>query len=110
MRPLSNFCHTIIIKQYLFSFFSVTKIQKRFWNQNGTPQNHKLFDEPTTQNLKILFEENVVLLTRGEEITIRRITLDKLGNIIDTNKDPASIINNPSEFTDSRVEPQGEAP
>ena len=59
---------------------------------------------------KILFEEKIVLLTRGEEATIRRITMDKLGNIIDTNKDPASIINNPSEFTDSRVEPQGEAP
>ena len=59
---------------------------------------------------KILFEEKIVLLTRGEEATIRRITMDKLGNIIDTNKDPASIINNPSEFTDSRVESQGEAP
>ena len=59
---------------------------------------------------KILFEENVVLLTRGEEITIRRITLDKLGNIIDTNKDPASIINDPTEFTDRRVEPSSSIP
>ena len=58
---------------------------------------------------KILFEENIVLLKRGEEITIRRITLNKLGSIIDTNKDPASIINDPSEYTDSRVEPQGGA-
>ena len=57
---------------------------------------------------RILFEEKVVMLKRGEEITIRRITLNKLGSIIDTNKDPASIINDPTEYTDSRVEPQQE--
>jgi len=50
---------------------------------------------------QILFEENVVLSTKGEEITIRRITLDRLGNIIDTNKDPSSIINNPTTYTTS---------
>lgn len=54
---------------------------------------------------KILFEENVVMHSRGEEVTVRRITLNKLGDIIDTNKDPASIINNPTDFTDSRVDP-----
>jgi len=57
---------------------------------------------------RILFEEKVVMLKRGEEMTIRRITLNKLGDIIDTNKDPASIINDPTEYTDSRVEPQQE--
>ena len=57
---------------------------------------------------KILFEEKVVMLKRGEEMTIRRITLGRLGDIIDTNKDPASIINDPTEYTDSRVEPQQE--
>jgi len=50
---------------------------------------------------QILFEENVVLSTKGEEITIRRVTLDRLGNIIDTNKDPSSIINNPTTYTTS---------
>tara|TARA_Y100000296_G_C5162906_1_gene252885 strand:+ start:1043 stop:1591 length:549 start_codon:yes stop_codon:yes gene_type:complete len=50
---------------------------------------------------QILFEENVVLSTKGEEITIRRITLDRLGNIIDTNKDPSSIINDPTTYTTS---------
>jgi len=59
---------------------------------------------------RILFEEKVVMLKRGEEITIRRITLNKLGSIIDTNKDPISIINDPTEFTDSRVEPQSAPP
>ena len=42
----------------IFCIYIFAKIQKRLWNQNGAPQNHKLFDAPTTQNLKILFEEN----------------------------------------------------
>ena len=40
------------------SLFSVTKIQKRFWNYNNKPYNHKITNSPTTQSLKILFEEN----------------------------------------------------
>ena len=40
------------------SLFSVTKIQKRFWNDESKPYNHKITNSPTTQSLKILFEEN----------------------------------------------------
>jgi len=40
------------------SLFSVTKIFKRFWNESGKPVNHKLNDEPTTQNLEPYYEEN----------------------------------------------------
>lgn len=40
------------------SLFSVTKIQKRFWNDKNKPYNHILTNSPTTQSLKILFEEN----------------------------------------------------
>lgn len=40
------------------SLFSVTKIQKRFWNDKSKPYNHKITNSPTTQSLKILFEEN----------------------------------------------------
>ena len=40
------------------SLFSVTKIQKRFWNDKNKPYNHKIANSPTTQSLKILFEEN----------------------------------------------------
>ena len=40
------------------SIFSVTKIQKRLWNLNQKPINHKINDEPTTQNLIKIFEEN----------------------------------------------------
>ena len=39
------------------SLFSVTKQQKRLWDENG-PLNHKLNDSPTTQDLKYHFEEN----------------------------------------------------
>ena len=97
-------------------------VSLRGWHEGEYVINVHMFNKRTTiptnitvqmikiNPYKILFEENIVLLKRGEEATIRRITMDKLGNIIDTNKDPASIINNPSEFTDSRVEPQGEAP
>ena len=40
------------------SLFSVTKIQKRFWRKDGTPINHTIQDEPTTQSLEPYFEEN----------------------------------------------------
>ena len=40
------------------SLFSVTKIYKRFWYEDGTPVNHKLENEPTTQNLTPYYEEN----------------------------------------------------
>ena len=40
------------------SLFSVTKVQKRFWNKNNKPHNHKINNSPTTQELEILFEEN----------------------------------------------------
>ena len=94
----------------------------RGWHEGEYVINVHMFNKKTTvptnvtvqmikiNPYKILFEENIVLLKRGEEFTIRRITMDKLGDIIDTNKDPSSIINNPTEYTDSRVEPQGEAP
>ena len=40
------------------SLFSVTKIFKRFWNADASPINHKIREEPTTQNLKPFYEEN----------------------------------------------------
>lgn len=40
------------------SLFSVTKIFKRFWHENGKPINHKIGEEPTTQNLEPYYEEN----------------------------------------------------
>lgn len=43
------------------SLFGVTKVQKRFWKKDGSPINHKIGDEPTTQNLEPYFEENSCL-------------------------------------------------
>ena len=59
---------------------------------------------------KILFEENVVMHSRGEEVTVRRITLDKFGNIIDTNKDPVSVIDESKDYRDSRIDPSARRP
>jgi len=95
-------------------------VSLRGWHEGEYVINVHMFNKRTTiptnitvqmikiNPYKILFEEKVVMLKRGEEMTIRRITLNKLGDIIDTNKDPASIINDPTEYTDSRVEPQQE--
>ena len=41
---------------------------------------------------KILFEERFTLSHRGEEVTIRRVTLDKEGEIIATNKREKSFV------------------
>jgi len=43
------------------SLFGVTKVQKRFWRKDGSSINHKISDEPTTQNLEPFFEENSCL-------------------------------------------------
>jgi len=40
------------------SIFSVTRLQKRLWNKNTKPINHKIQDVPTTQNLSKIYEEN----------------------------------------------------
>ena len=40
------------------SLFSVTKVQKRFWSEQPAPINHKIADEPTTQSLETIYEEN----------------------------------------------------
>lgn len=40
------------------SVFSVSELQTRLWNKNSKPINHKKNDEPTTQNLIKLYEEN----------------------------------------------------
>ena len=41
---------------------------------------------------KILFEEKFILTHRGEEVTIRRVTLNKDGDIIATNKREKSFV------------------
>jgi CMP-N-acetylneuraminic acid synthetase len=40
------------------SLFSVTKMQKRFWDKDVKPINHDPNDAPTTQDLDPYFEEN----------------------------------------------------
>lgn len=40
------------------SIFSVTPIKKRLWSKNLMPINHNPSENPTTQNLKTILEEN----------------------------------------------------
>ena len=42
---------------------------------------------------KILFKENFILRKRGEEITVRRVTLDKDGYLVSTNKLQKTFVN-----------------
>ena len=42
---------------------------------------------------KILFKENFILRKRGEEITVRRVTLDKDGHLVSTNKLQKTFVN-----------------
>ena len=47
-----------LTQNYFDSYFSVNKFQKRLWNSKSEPYNHKLNEEPTTQNLNKLYNEN----------------------------------------------------
>ena len=51
---------------------------------------------------KILFEEHVILTVRGEEHTIRRVTLDTSGDVTKTNKNYKPFINRISEEMSDR--------
>ena len=50
------------------SVFSVTKIQKRFWNKDATPLNHNPKVLLQTQQLEPWFEENSYLYTFWPEV------------------------------------------
>ena len=60
-------------------------------NSYGHPTNVKV-EMLRINPYKILFEERFTLTHRGEEVTIRRVTLDKEGDIIATNKREKSFV------------------
>ena len=60
-------------------------------NSYGHPTNVKV-EMLRINPYKILFEERFTLTHRGEEVTIRRVTLDKEGEIIATNKREKSFV------------------
>ena len=60
-------------------------------NSYGHPTNVKV-EMLRINPYKILFEEKFTLTHRGEEVTIRRVTLDKEGDIIATNKREKSFV------------------
>ena len=60
-------------------------------NSYGHPTNVKV-EMLRINPYKILFEERFILTYRGEEVTIRRVTLNKDGDIIATNKREKSFV------------------
>ena len=60
-------------------------------NSYGHPTNVKV-EMLRINPYKILFEEKFTLTHRGEEVTIRRVTLNKDGDIIATNKREKSFV------------------
>jgi len=60
-------------------------------NSYGHPTNVKV-EMLRINPYKILFEEKFILTHRGEEVTIRRVTLNKDGDIIATNKREKSFV------------------
>ena len=60
-------------------------------NSYGHPTNVKV-EMLRINPYKILFEERFILTHRGEEVTIRRVTLNKDGEIIATNKREKSFV------------------
>jgi|TARA_Y100000310_G_scaffold344317_1_gene456376 CMP-N-acetylneuraminic acid synthetase len=60
------------------SLFSVTKIQKRYWTDQTKPLNHSFLDEPTTQNLDALYEENSCMYIFSRCSFVKR--LNRIGN------------------------------
>ena len=60
-------------------------------NSYGHPTNVKV-EMLRINPYKILFEERFILTHRGEEVTIRRVTLNKDGDIIATNKREKSFV------------------
>ena len=60
-------------------------------NSYGHPTNVKV-EMLRINPYKILFEEKFTLTHRGEEVTIRRVTLNKEGEIIATNKREKSFV------------------
>ena len=60
-------------------------------NSYGHPTNVKV-EMLRINPYKILFEEKFILTHRGEEVTIRRVTLNKDGEIIATNKREKSFV------------------
>ena len=52
---------------------------------------------------KILFEERVVLTFRGEEVTVRRVTLHKDGRMTNTNKAYKPFVNQTARDLDDRA-------
>ncbi len=55
------------------SLFSVSRLQKRLWNPDGSPLNHDPRELLQTQNLPVLYEENSCVYIFQRQVMLERI-------------------------------------
>lgn len=81
------------------SLFSVTKIQKRYYDKNCKPINHSLDVLLNTQDLEPLYEENsCVFLFTKKSFTLRRHRIGKKPCMFEISKEEAIDIDDEFDF------------
>ena len=78
-------------------------INVHMYTKRGTEPTNALITMIRVNPYKELFEERVALTFRGEEVTVRRITLDKSGYVTGTSKAYKPFINQTSRVLDGQV-------
>ncbi len=81
------------------SLFSVTKIQKRFWSLKKKPINHRVNNSPTTQSLRLLYEENSGFYIFNRKTFLKRV--NRIGlkpKLFEINKQEAFDIDDNDDF------------
>ncbi len=74
-ETISDGIRRFLEKTYLYDcMFSVTRVQKRFWDELGRPINHNAAILLRTQDLPPIFEENSCMYLFTREILLRRRT------------------------------------
>ena len=81
------------------SLFSVTKIQKRFWSLKKKPINHRVNNSPTTQSLRLLYEENSGFYIFNRKTFLKRVNRIGLNpKLFEINKQEAFDIDDNDDF------------
>jgi CMP-N-acetylneuraminic acid synthetase len=72
-ETISRSIQGLLAKSYMYdSLFSVTRVQKRYWDELGRPINHNASILLRTQDLPPIFEENSCIYIFTREILLRK--------------------------------------
>lgn len=72
-ETISRSIRGLLAKSYMYdSLFSVTRVQKRYWDELGRPINHNASILLRTQDLPPIFEENSCIYIFTREILLRK--------------------------------------